>query len=163
MYYVYAYTDAHCAALSREHPSWRLRKLDRSLYQVHSKRLNNGTHVPPFTPKSPLQGDRDDPFNLEFAPWTVRFNTRTMPPLATNILQNIFCVTQEKAQGWMNDFFNPFFVDHLLTFSSMNKNRDEIKTFNSYWLNASTYCDRKHCNGFHWLRNIFVCWGGTII
>ncbi len=37
--------DAHCAELSREHPSWRLRKLDRSLCQVHSKRLHNDTHV----------------------------------------------------------------------------------------------------------------------
>ncbi len=30
--------------------------------------------------KSPLQGDRDDHFHLEFPPWTVRFDTHTVPP-----------------------------------------------------------------------------------
>ncbi len=34
-----------------------------------------------ITPKSLLQGDRDDHFHLEFAPWTVGFGTHTVPPL----------------------------------------------------------------------------------
>ncbi len=32
-------------------------------------------------------------------------------------------------------------------------------TFHSF----CTYWDREHGNGFHWLRNIFICWGGNIL
>ncbi len=38
----------------------------------------------------------------------------------------------------------------------------QIKMFDFYWLNASAYCDRKHCNGFHWLW-IFLLAGVVIL
>ncbi len=41
-----------------------------------------------LTPKSPLQGDRDDHFHLEFAPWTMRFDTRTVPLLLNIQIKN---------------------------------------------------------------------------
>ncbi len=44
-----------------------MRTLDGSICQVHFKQQNNCTRAL-FTPKSPLQGDRDDHFLLEFAP-----------------------------------------------------------------------------------------------
>ncbi len=56
---------------------------------MHSKRLNNGTQVP-----CSLQRDRDDHFHLEFAPWTLRFDTSTVPPLRDTNLQ-----LQEKSQN----------------------------------------------------------------
>ncbi len=51
-----------------------MRKLHRSLCQVHSKRLHNDTHVPCSLQSPPLQGDRDDHLHLENAPEP--FNTR---------------------------------------------------------------------------------------
>ncbi len=38
----------------------------------------------------------------------------------------------------------------------MNSVLKESTTLDLYWLNTCAYCDRKHCNRCHWLRNIIL-------
>ncbi len=60
-----------------------MRKLDRSLCQVHSKQLINGHARALLTPKSSLQGDRDDHW-IYLVNYTVRYAYRATPIKYTN-------------------------------------------------------------------------------
>ncbi len=85
--YIFFYAQnlltAHRAALSREHPQLEDNEEIRLLPSASAfKRLNND-HAPcPFHSKSPLQGDRDDHFHLEFAREPSIHNLRvSLPPI----------------------------------------------------------------------------------